>query len=64
MPRDSLYLLDNVEFMCNLLIGYNHRQLAIIELDNEAKDDNESLFYQRSELHDTLRVAAFESLKP
>ena len=36
--------LDHFKFVENQLIGYNHRQVLIIELDSEAKAFDTSIF--------------------
>ena len=49
-------------FSNNQLIGYNHRQVLIIELDNEAKPFDTSIFAQKSDLFCHLKMQAMQAV--
>lgn len=60
IPVTTYSFLDYFMFHRNLLVTYNERQLLVVELDNEAKQPEESIFGMRADLHDELKIQAMQ----
>lgn len=61
IPSTTYSFLDHFEFNQNRLIGFNERQMLVIELDREAKKPTESIFGLKSDLHDELKIQAMQA---
>lgn len=53
--------MDFFSFNRNQFIGFNDRQLLVIELDHEAKAPDESIFGVKSDLYDELKIQAMQA---
>ena len=56
IPQTSYSYLDFFSFNNTQFIGFNDRQLLVIELDHEAKAADESIFGVKSDLYDELKI--------
>ena len=61
IPQTSYSFLDYFSFNDNQLIGFNERQLLVIELDHEAKAADDSIFGIKSDLYDELKIQAMQA---
>ena len=61
IPQTSYSFLDYFSFNENQLIGFNERQLLVIELDHEAKAADDSIFGIKSDLYDELKIQAMQA---
>lgn len=57
LSPQKVFLLEHLDITANVLVGYNHRQLVAIELDNDGKDETNSCFFVKQDLHDPLRFS-------